>query len=64
MRGLDDERIAKGQARGEADKLRNDALDFANRLKEANVLLDSARANADNPLRTAFASHSAARHDA
>jgi serine/threonine protein kinase len=39
--------IEATQARAEADQLRNDALDFADRLKQANVLLDSARANAD-----------------
>ena len=31
----------------EADHLRGEAVDFANRLKESNVLLESARANAD-----------------
>lgn len=35
------------QARAEADRLRTEAVDFASRLKEANVLLDSARSNAD-----------------
>jgi hypothetical protein len=31
----------------EAERLRKDAVEFADRLKEANVLLDNARANAD-----------------
>jgi eukaryotic-like serine/threonine-protein kinase len=35
------------RARAEADRLRQEAVDFADRLKESNVLLDSARANAD-----------------
>jgi hypothetical protein len=35
------------RAYAEAELLRKDAVDSANRLKEANVLLDSARANAD-----------------
>jgi serine/threonine protein kinase len=35
------------QAQAEADTLRAEAVEFANRLKLANVLLDSARANAD-----------------
>ena len=39
--------IRATSARAEADNLRREAVDFAERLKEANVLLDSARANAD-----------------
>ncbi len=35
------------QAYAEAEELRQEAVEFADRLKEANVLLDSARANAD-----------------
>jgi serine/threonine protein kinase len=35
------------RAQAEADALRQEAVDFATRLKEANILLDSARANAD-----------------
>ncbi len=35
------------RAYAEADTLRQDAVEFADRLKEANVLLDSGRANAD-----------------
>ena len=34
-------------ASAEAEKLRGEAVEFASRLKQANVLLDSARANAD-----------------
>ena len=35
------------RAKGEDDTVRKEAVEFADRLKEANVLLDSARANAD-----------------
>jgi serine/threonine protein kinase/Flp pilus assembly protein TadD len=39
--------IQATSARAEADSLRQKAEDFSDRLKEANVLLDNARANAD-----------------
>ena len=39
--------IQATSARAEADSLRQKAVDFSDRLKEANVLLDNARANAD-----------------
>ncbi len=39
--------IRATSAQADADALRREAVDFADRLKEANVLLDSARANAD-----------------
>jgi len=39
--------IQATSARAEADSLRQKAVDFSERLKEANVLLDNARANAD-----------------
>ncbi len=39
--------ILATKARAEAESLREDAVEFANRLKESNVLLDSARANTD-----------------
>ena len=35
------------RARAEADTLRQEAVDFAENLKQANILLDNARANAD-----------------
>ena len=36
------------RARTEADKLRQEAVEFSENLKQANILLDTARANADN----------------
>ena len=39
--------ISATESRNEANRLKEDAIAFANSLKEANVLLDSARANAD-----------------
>ncbi len=39
--------IRATDAKAEADRLREETEDFSDRLKEANVLLDSARANAD-----------------
>ncbi len=39
--------VRANRARAEAESLRQETWDFAERLREANVLLDSARANAD-----------------